>query len=124
LNAVTVSEHGPSESGWNGRLALPAASVSAERYSWRGIHAVTRAPASGAPAVETATVNPPSPAVIEAGATTVSSRGRAVKMRSSGSPSSSSSSWLNRLKMSAVELLTNGSFCRACASPTAVTLSW
>ena len=78
LNAVTVSEHGPTASGWKGSARLPASSVSAERYSWPGIQAVTRAPASGLPPAATATVMPPSPAAMVAGAVTDSSRGRAV----------------------------------------------
>src|ERR1043166_6882659 len=47
LNAGPVSEHPPTESGWNGSVTLPDPSVSPLRYSWPGNHAVTRAPKQG-----------------------------------------------------------------------------
>src|SRR5262245_34431256 len=57
------------------------------------------------------------------GLTTVSVRGFAVHWRSSGSPSSSIPIWTQRSTLSSTELGTDGSFCLAWASPTAVTLS-
>ena len=94
------------------------------RYSAPGFHAVTRAPASGWPPVSTVTVNCESPAAMDDGCVTDSGRGVPVQISSDGSPSSSSVICVQRWTLSVFEKPAYSSFCRACASPTRVRLSW